>query len=110
MNQFLDFGINQNYSGLELLSEITKIDPDAVFIMITGHPSIESALKAMHNGAKDYISKPFNIDEIKLKIERVLLESSLKGRLKNVQGIAWALLIAIPFWLILGIMLARALK
>jgi DNA-binding NtrC family response regulator len=95
--------------GMELLSEIQKFDPDAVFIMITGHPSIESALKAINNGAKDYISKPFNIDEIKLKIERVLLERSLQGRLKNVQGIVWALIISIPVWLILGIILAGML-
>jgi DNA-binding NtrC family response regulator len=96
--------------GMELLGEIKKFDPDAVFIMITGHPSIDSALKAINNGAKDYISKPFNIDEIKMKIERVLLEKSLQGRLKNVQGIVWGLIISIPVWLILGIVLARMLK
>ena len=96
--------------GMELLDAIRKFDPDAVFIMITGHPSIESALKAINNGARDYISKPFNIDEIKLKIERVLLERSLQGKLKNVQGIVWALIISIPVWLILGIVLAGMLK
>jgi len=96
--------------GMELLGEIKEIDPDAVFIMITGHPSIESALQAIKKGAKDYISKPFNIDEIKLKIERVLLERSLQGKLKNVQGVVWALIISIPIWLILGIILARMLK
>lgn len=97
-------------NGMELLAEIKKFDPEAAFIMITGHPSIESALEAINKGAKDYISKPFNIDEIKLKIERVLLERSLKGKLKNVQGILWALIISIPVWLILGIVLAGMLK
>lgn len=96
--------------GMELLDEIKKFDPDAVFIMITGHPSIESALQAIKRGARDYISKPFNIDEIKLKIERVLLETALQGRLKNVQGMIWALIISIPVWLVLGIVLARMLK
>jgi DNA-binding NtrC family response regulator len=97
-------------NGMELLSEIKKFDPDAVFIMITGYPSIESALEAINKGAKDYISKPFSIDEIKLKIERVLLERSLKGNLKNVQGLVWALITSIPIWLILGIVLAKMLK
>jgi DNA-binding response OmpR family regulator len=60
-------------------------------------------------GAKDYITKPFNIDEIKVKIERALLEQNLKGRLKNTQGIIWALIISIPVWLILGIILAKVL-
>jgi len=96
--------------GLELLGEVKKVDPDAIFIMITGYPSIESALEAVKKGAKDYITKPFNIDEIRLKMERVLLEQSLQGRLKNIQGVVWALIILIPIWLILGIILARLLR
>ena len=96
--------------GLELLGEVKKVDPDAIFIMITGYPSIESALEAVKKGAKDYITKPFNIDEIRLKMERVLLEKSLQGRLKNIQGVVWALIISIPIWLILGIILARLLR
>jgi len=96
--------------GMELLGEIKKFDPDAVFIMITGFPSIESALEAVKKGAKDFISKPFNIDEIRLKIERAILERSLKGKLKNVQGLVWALVISIPIWLILGIVPAKMLK
>lgn len=96
--------------GMELLGEIKKFDPDAVFIMITGFPSIESALEAVKKGAKDFISKPFNIDEIRLKIERAILERSLKGKLKNVQGLVWALVISIPIWLVLGIVLAKMLK
>jgi two-component system response regulator PilR (NtrC family) len=96
--------------GLELLAEIRKMDPDATFIMITGYPSIDSAMEAMKRGARDYITKPFNIDEIRLKMERVLLERSLTGRLKNVQGLIWALVISIPVWLIFGIILAKLLK
>ncbi|MEN6351439.1 MAG: response regulator [Syntrophomonas sp.] len=96
--------------GMELLGEIKKFDPDALFIMITGYPSIETALEAVKKGAKDYITKPFNIDDIRLKIERVILERSLRGKLKNVQGLVWALVISIPIWLILGIVLAKMLK
>jgi DNA-binding NtrC family response regulator len=96
--------------GMELLNEIRKVDPDAIFIMITGHPSIESAMEAIKKGARDYITKPFNIDEIRIKIERALLERSLRGRLKNIKGTVWALLISIPVWLVLGMILAKALK
>jgi DNA-binding NtrC family response regulator len=96
--------------GLELLNATKKVNPEAIFIMITGYPSIETAMDAIKKGASDYISKPFHIDEIKLKIERTLMERSLKGRLKNVRGVIWALLISIPVWLVLGIALARLLK
>ncbi len=96
--------------GMELLSEIKKINHDALFIMITGYPSVDSAMEAIKKGARDYITKPFNIDEIKIKIERALLERSMKGSLKNIQGIVWALVISIPAWLLLGIILARSLK
>ncbi len=95
--------------GLELLNNIKGIDPDAIFIMITGYPSIQSSIEVIKKGAKDYITKPFNIDEIKVKIERALLEQNLQGRLKNTHGIIWALIISIPVWLILGIILAKAL-
>lgn len=97
-------------NGLELLNEVKKLNPESIFIMITGYPSIETAMDAIKKGASDYISKPLHIDEIKLKIERTLLERSLKGRLKNVQGVVWALVISIPVWLILGIALARLMK
>jgi DNA-binding NtrC family response regulator len=96
--------------GMELLGEIKKLDQDAIFIMITGYPSVDSAMEAIKKGARDYITKPFNIDEIKIKIERALLERSMKGSLRNIQGIVWALVISIPAWLLLGIILAKALK
>jgi DNA-binding NtrC family response regulator len=100
----------QPMDGMTLLAEIMKIDPDAIFIMMTGYPSIQSAMEAIKNGAKDYLSKPFNLDEIKLKVERALMERSLQGRLRNVRGMAWGLLISIPVWLFLGITLARLMK
>ncbi len=96
-------------SGMELLAKISKIDPNAIFIMITGYPSLGTAVEAVKLGACDYIAKPFRMDELQIKIERALLERSLKERIKNMKGIMWALLISIPIWLILGIILARLL-
>jgi DNA-binding NtrC family response regulator len=95
--------------GLELLKGIREINSDAFFIMITGYPSIKSSIEALKQGARDYITKPFDIDEIKVKIERALLEQNLRGRLKNARGVVWALILSIPFWFVLGIILAKVL-
>jgi DNA-binding NtrC family response regulator len=95
--------------GLELLGKIKEINPDAFFIMITGYPSIKSSIEVIKKGARDYITKPFDIDEIKVKIERALLEQNLQGRLKNARGMVLALIISIPVWFVLGIILAKML-
>ena len=97
-------------NGLEFLQEVRHADPDAAFIMITGYPSIDSAVEAIRRGAQDYITKPFKIEEIKHKIDKAILEKSLKMRLRHLQGITWALIISIPLWLILGIVFARSMK
>ncbi len=98
-----------NMDGLTLLGEIKRIDPDILFIVITGYPSIETVLEAMKKGAVDYLVKPFQFDEIKLKIERALVEKDMNKQLKSNQGIIWSLIISIPVWLILGIILAKLL-
>ncbi len=99
-----------NIDGLELLKRIREMDKEVIFLMITGYPSIETAVDAIKKGAYDYITKPFHMEDVKLRIERAFEKRSLKERLKTVQGLAWALLFSIPLWLILGIILAAILK
>ena len=57
-------------NGLELLTKIRQRDPDIEAIVITGYGNIDSAVEAMKLGAYDYITKPFNLDELELVIER----------------------------------------
>ncbi|MDY0391473.1 MAG: response regulator, partial [Desulfobulbus oligotrophicus] len=59
-------------SGLELLAQLKQIKADMGVIMITAFASPEDAVEAMKNGAFDYITKPFNVDEIKNVIRTVL--------------------------------------
>ncbi len=56
-------------SGLDLLARIKETYADLPVIMITAFASPDDAVSAMKNGAFDYISKPFNVDEIKTVIE-----------------------------------------
>jgi DNA-binding NtrC family response regulator len=99
-----------NIDGLELLKRIREVDREVIFLMITGYPSIETAVDAIKKGAYDYITKPFHMEDVRLRIERAFEKRTLKERLKTVQGLAWALLFSIPLWLILGIILAAILK
>lgn len=58
--------------GMEVLKRIKKINSKLPVIMITAHGSAEAAVEAMKLGAVDYVSKPFDITELKLTIFKVL--------------------------------------
>jgi two-component system response regulator HydG len=64
--------------GLEALHQIKERRPDAVVIVVTGYGTVQSAVQAMKNGAYDYVTKPFGMDELKLLLERVATHLKLK--------------------------------
>jgi DNA-binding NtrC family response regulator len=103
--------IMPNMDGMELLERIRNDKNDEViFLMITGHPSIGTAVEAINRGADDYITKPFHLEDVKLRVSKALEKQSLKGRLKTAQGLAWGLMLSIPLWLLLGIILVILFK
>ena len=59
-------------SGLELLAQLKPIQPDLAFILITAFASPGDAVMAMKNGAFDYITKPFNLEEVKRIVQAAL--------------------------------------
>jgi DNA-binding NtrC family response regulator len=58
--------------GLGLLRRLKECDPDVVVVVVTAFATMETAIEAMKAGAYDYISKPFNEDEIALVLEKAL--------------------------------------
>jgi two-component system response regulator HydG len=64
--------------GLEALHQIRERRADAVVIVVTGYATVQSAVQAMKNGAYDYVTKPFSMDELKLLLERVSGHLKLK--------------------------------
>ena len=68
-----------NMDGLTLLSEVKNKYPNIEVIIITGFGSIESAVDAMKRGAADYITKPFNLDELNLKIKKIQEKKRLES-------------------------------
>ena len=64
--------------GIAVLKKIKALSPETVVIMITAYASAETAIKAMKEGAYDYITKPFKIEEIKLIIKNALEKKNLQ--------------------------------
>jgi len=89
--------------GLELLKRIRVDDSDVFFLMITGFPGIDSAVNAVKEGAYDYITKPFHMDDMRLKVERALHIKKTEASLKRVKGLFLSFIILIPVLVSLGI-------
>ncbi len=58
--------------GLQVLQEVKKVSPNTDVFLVTAYGTIDSAVQAMINGAFDYIQKPLNMPELRIKIERIL--------------------------------------
>ena len=65
-------------TGIELLEKIREKQIDSEVIIITGFGSISSVVEAMKKGAYDYVTKPFNLDELLLKVGKIREQRSLK--------------------------------
>jgi len=66
-----------NINGIEALEEINKIDPDVDVIMMTAFTSNENKAKAKMLGAYGFITKPFDLDELREYVDRVLLQKDV---------------------------------
>ena len=64
--------------GLEVLRRIREIHPHSGAIIITAFPTIRTAVQAMKDGAVDYITKPFDLDELRAKVDKAAEEYRLR--------------------------------
>jgi DNA-binding NtrC family response regulator len=65
-------------SGIKLLSKIKSINNEIPIIMITAYASTNDAVEAMKLGAENYITKPFNLDELKIIINKALYKKNIE--------------------------------
>ena len=65
-------------SGLEMIPRVLASSPDAVIIMVSGEGGIGSAIEAMRAGAFDYITKPFNYQQVEAAVRRGLEHRALR--------------------------------
>jgi len=74
--------------GLSVLAHARKVRPGAEVILMTGHASVESAVRAMKLGAFHYITKPFDIDEVAQLVARALELTSVRRENVSLRSLA----------------------
>jgi two-component system, NtrC family, response regulator PilR len=65
-------------NGIEILKHSKKVSPETEFILITAFASQDTAVEAVKNGAADYIYKPFDIDDLKIKVGKCISKKKLE--------------------------------
>jgi len=73
--------------GLDLLKRLKAIQPDLPVIMITAHGTIDSAVEAMKLGAFDYLTKPFNRDQLKAAVRKALEVAALTAENRQLRQV-----------------------
>ena len=73
-------------NGNEILEETKNINPNIVVIMLTAYGDVKIAVKAMKLGAFDYITKPFNNEEIILVIKKAIEKLKLENKVKQLEN------------------------
>ncbi|MDY6849023.1 MAG: sigma-54 dependent transcriptional regulator [Thermodesulfobacteriota bacterium] len=72
-------------NGFELMAKAHEIDPAIIVFIITGFSSLDNAVAAVKKGAYDYIAKPFEPDDVQLRIARALKERTLETQVDRLQ-------------------------
>ena len=75
--------IMHDKSGLDVLREACRLQPDTVVLVVTGHGSVETAVEAMQIGAADYLTKPVNLAELRTKLPRAV--EAVRDRSENIE-------------------------
>jgi DNA-binding NtrC family response regulator len=73
----LDIGL-PNRSGIDVLGDIVQTGLKTQVVMLTADDTAETAVRAMKLGAADYLTKPFNIDEVKIVLQNIIEKGKLK--------------------------------
>jgi len=71
-----------NIDGLQVLSHVCEHSPGTEVIIITAFATQETALEAMKKGAYDYLIKPFKMDELSLRIQRIIKQKEIENENK----------------------------
>ena len=79
---FIDNNLG-SMEGMELIDQLRKADPNLHFVIITGNPNIETAIRALKNGIADFLRKPFRFEDLLVSIEHVNRKRDLEQQRKD---------------------------
>ena len=72
-------------SGMEVIAKVSQAKKDLIMIVITGYATLDTAKEALKQGCYDYITKPFDIDDVKVIIEKALHMHRLREEQKRLK-------------------------
>jgi DNA-binding NtrC family response regulator len=72
--------------GMALLRESRRLDPSIVVVLMTGYGSIKNAIEAMKHGAADYITKPFDTNELLMTVSKIVQLSGLREEVSRLRS------------------------
>lgn len=73
-------------NGFQIMESVTDLDLDTIFIIMTGDISMDSAIKAIRKGASDYIRKPFDAEEMMIRVENAIRHKRSKDEKRLIQS------------------------
>ena len=71
--------------GVSLLKKLRELDPDVLAIMLTAHQDVELVVESMKAGAFDYVPKPFDLNDVVLRVGRALETTRLRRELRTLR-------------------------
>lgn len=97
--------VMRDFSSIEALNKLIAINKGVPFLLVTGYPTIETAVEAIKNGAYDYVIKPFHMDDLMIKVERALMTRQLKTSLERIYLMLLISVLSIPIVFMISIIL-----
>ena len=73
-------------NGFQIMETVKDLDLDTIFIIMTGDTTMDSAIKAIREGASDYIRKPFDADELMIRVENAIRHKRSKDEKRVIQS------------------------
>jgi len=67
-------------SGIDLIRSVKSVSPDTAAVLVTGYATVETAVEALRHGADDYVTKPFNIQELRKVVSRGIESKHLRRK------------------------------